>query len=233
MPLRTVQLISGEFYHIINRGVDDRKIFLDDEDRLRFVNALLVFNDLAPTKWEWRGFWSQRDPSSLVHTYKPERRLVEIHAFVLMPNHFHLLVRQIEENGIILFMKKLGGYCYYFNKKYNRKGSLFQGRYKAILIQNEDRLINTFVYIHTNPIELVEPLWKKEWAVKSYGKAVNFLENQYKWTSYWDYLGKTNFPHLIYKDFFEKLMGGKEGIQEAIIDWIKFKHKNFDPTPFE
>ncbi|MCD6429231.1 transposase [bacterium] len=227
MPLRKTELVSGEFYHIINRGVEERVIFQDDEDRLRFINALLVFNDIQSTKWGWRGFWSQRDPSSLVKKYEPSKRLVEIHAFVLMPNHFHLLIRQKVENGIVLFMRKLGGYCYYFNKKYNRRGSLLQGRYKAILIKHEDQLRNNFVYIHTNPIELIECRWK-EWQVVNFEKAKNFIEQEYKWSSYQDYLGNENFPRVITKEFFVKLFGGEGAIKESVDAWIKFKHLNFD-----
>ena len=66
MPTRQVQFVNNEFYHIVNRGVEERKIFLDDEDNLRFINSLLVFNDKEPASWSMRGFWNQRGPTSLI-----------------------------------------------------------------------------------------------------------------------------------------------------------------------
>ena len=127
MPKRKTQLINGEFYHIVKRGIEERKIFLDDEDCFRFINGLLVFNDKMPAPWKSRAFWYQRDPASLAKgDYHSKIPLVEVHAFSLMPNHFHLLVCQLVENGISILIQKLGGYSYYFNKKYERVGTLYQ-----------------------------------------------------------------------------------------------------------
>ena len=67
MPIRNIQFANGEFYHVIKRGVEERKIFLDDDDRLRFINSLLVFNDENPAPWKMRAFWHQRDPASLMN----------------------------------------------------------------------------------------------------------------------------------------------------------------------
>ncbi len=226
MPLRKVQLVNGEFYHIVKRGTDKRKIFLDDEDRLRFINSLLVFNDQNPVPWESRGFWHQRGPSSLVTSvYKVENPLVEIHVFTLMENHFHLLVRQIVEHGITTYMRKLGGYSYYFNQKHKRMGSLFEGRYKIKLIETDAQLKNNFVYIHTNPVEIIEQRWKDE-IVKSPQKAIEFLEKEYRWSSYWDYLGKQNFPSLTNRNFFLEVFGGAQEIKKQIDAWVLFKASN-------
>lgn len=224
MPIRNTQLVNNEFYHLVKRGIDERNIFLDEEDFLRFVNSLLVFNDIKPCPWQSRFFWHQRDPTSLMD-YKPEIPLIEIHTFALMKNHFHLLLRQLVENGIIKFIKKLGGYSYYFNKKYRRIGPLFQGRYKIKRIENESQLKNNFVYITTNPVEIIEPKWK-EWEVANSQQAIQFLEEKYRWSSYWDYLGRQNFPAVTNRDFFLKLFGGKEEIKKEIDSWILFKSKN-------
>jgi len=221
MPPRKVQLVNGEFYHIVKRGTDKRKIFLDLEDHIRFMNSLLVFNDQNPASWREAIFWKQ-DTAFLLKSYRPKNPLVELCAFVLMKNHFHLLVRQLAENGIITYMRKLGGYAYHFNKKYERTGSLFEGRYRIKLIKTETQLKNNFVYIHTNPVEIVEPKWK-DWQVDDSRKAIQFLENEYRWSSYWDYLGKSNFPLVTNRNFFLELFGGKEKIKEEIDSWILFK----------
>ncbi|TSC94757.1 MAG: hypothetical protein CEN87_291 [Parcubacteria group bacterium Licking1014_1] len=220
MPIRNIQFAKDEFYHIVKRGVEERKIFLDDEDRLRFINSLLVFNDDSPAPWNVRAFWEQRDPASLTN-YKPKNSLVEIHAFTLMDNHFHLLLKQIKEKGVSIFMNKLGGYSYYFNKKYRRVGPLFQGRFKAILIKTDEQLENTFIYVSTNPIGIIETNWK-EIGIKNPQKASKFLE-EYKWSSYLDYLSKRNFPSVINMNFFLGLFGGAEGCKAKIDSWINYK----------
>ncbi len=222
MPIRDVQLVKGEFYHIVKRGVDGRKIFLDDEDRIRFLNSLLAFNDKGPVTWNMRAFWHQRDPASLMmNEYKLEYPLVQIHSFALMENHFHILIKQVAENGISNFMNKLGGYSYYFNKKYKRVGPLFQGRFKAVLIKTDEQLKNVFVYINTNPIGLVESSWKEK-GIKDFKKSVIFLKN-YKWSSCSDYMGEENFTFLIEKSFFINLFGNISNCKKEIESWLKYK----------
>ncbi len=223
MSSKNPQLINDEFYHIIKRGIEKRDIFLDDEDRFRFVNSLLVFNDKKPAPWHMRAFWSQRGPTSL-QDYVQEDPFVEIHAFSLMRNHFHILVRQLRDNGISNFIKKLGGYSYYFNKKHKRIGPLFQGKFKAVLVKTDQQLRHNFVYVHTNPLEIIEFNWKEQ-GIKNPQKAVKFLENEYKWSSYPDYLGKENFPNVTKRDFFLKVFGDKIGCKREVNSWIKYKEE--------
>lgn len=220
MPLRDIQFVVGEFYHIVKRGIEEREIFLDEEDNFRFINSLVVFNDKRPALWSMRAFWEQRDPSSL-KDYVPEDPLIEIHTFSLMKNHFHLLVRQTKEKGIIDFMRKLGGFSYYFNKKYKRIGPLFQSRFKAVLIKTEEQLKNVFVYVHANPISLIETNWKEK-GISNLPQATRFLE-EYRWSSYRDYLGKENFPNVINKKFFVDLLGGKDGCKKEVEFWLQYK----------
>lgn len=231
MPRRKVQLVNGEFYHIVKRGTEEREIFLDDEDHFRFVNGLLVFNDKLPTPWQSRAFWHQRSPATLCRGgYQPKVPLVEIQAFALMPNHFHLLVRQLIENGIENFMQKIGGFSHYFNKKYGRTGTLFQDRYKIIHIETQEQLKNNFVYIQTNPVALIEPDWK-DWRVKDPQKAIKFLEEEYLWSSYWDYLGKKNFPSVTQRNFFLRLFSNEKEIKKEIDTWISFKASTIATKP--
>lgn len=221
MALRKVQFANDEFYHLVNRGVEERKIFLDDEDRLRFVNSLLVFNDSNPAPWGMRGFWHQRGPSSLMGDYKPESPLLRIHSFALMDNHFHILTEQIKDLGVVDFMRKLGGYSYYFNKKYKRVGPLFQGNFKAVLIRTDEQLKNAFVYVNTNPVGLIEPGWKEN-GIKDFKKAQRFL-GKYKWSSYSDYIAGENNYSFVEKSFFIKLFGDNRGCKEEIGYWLKHK----------
>ena len=150
--------------------------------------------------------------------------LVEILAFCLMPNHIHLLVRQLKENGISKFVQKVAsGYAAYFKNKYKIKlrGHFFQDRFSAVHINTEDQLRTVFVYIHSNPVLLIEPEWKEK-GIENLERTINFLE-EYKWSSYRDYLGKQNFPSVTERNFILNVMGGAEGCRKWVEDWLKFK----------
>jgi len=134
------------------RGVEKRVIFPEKEDYFRFIHDLFEFNDENAVGDAFRKN-IPRTVLGKVRTIKEKRRLlVEILTFCLMPNHFHLLLYQLNRNGISNFMRKMGGYATYINKKYRRVGHLYQGRFRAIHIKGNNQLKNVFVYIHTNPI---------------------------------------------------------------------------------
>lgn len=163
-------------------------------------------------------------PEALVWRDKREK-LVEVLAFCLMPNHIHLLVRQLKEKGISKFIQKIGsGYAGYFKKKYQikLKGHFFQDRFEAVHIKIDDQLRVVFTYIHTNPAALIEPDWKQK-GVRDSEKVIKFLEKEYRWSSLLDYLGQKNFPSVIEKSFMLKVIGGKEGCKEWVENWIRYK----------
>jgi len=195
--MRKVQFTKGNFYHIYNRGVEKRTIFENDNDKWRFLQGLFLFNDETTTSqllWKLereRGkvtFGVLRD--FLKTKGEPREPLVRILADCLMPNHYHLLLEEIKDNGISRFMHKLGtGYTEYFNNKYNRVGSLFQGPFKAILIDNEKYLQYLLIYINVvNPGELIEP-HLREIGVKNIDKVMRFAE-KYLWSTNQEYLNK-------------------------------------------
>lgn len=221
------QLINNEIYHIVARGTGETVIFKDDADYYRAIFSLYEFNTTESIEIR-----KQREKRRIVKEGKrpfiDERLpLVEIFAFYFMPNHIHLLLRQLKKNGISKFMKKLGaGYANYFNKKYERKGHLFQGRFGAVHIKTNEQLQNVFVYIHTNGVSLIEPNWKEK-GIKHPREIIKFLES-YKWSSYSDYLGKKNFPSVTKRDFLLKIMGGEKGCRDFVTGWIKYKHEISD-----
>ena len=119
-------------------------------------------------------------------------------------------------------MSKVGtGYGGYFNRKYGRKGYVFQNRFLTVHIKNNEQLKTVFVYIHTNPLSLTEPKWK-EIGIRNPKKAIEFLEN-YKWSSYPDYIGKKNFPSVTKRDFVLQSMDGEQGCKNFVDGWIKYK----------
>ena len=141
------------FYHICNRGVDKRKVFMDSNDYARFLISMREFNRLEPIgslyhheKSKGRG---PTPPAGGVGPLPPP--LVDILCYCLNPNHFHLLLKQNNNGGISEFMKRLsGGYTGYFNFRHNRSGSLFQGKYKAFALKSEGKLWESSFYINGN-----------------------------------------------------------------------------------
>ncbi len=137
---------NGEYYHIYNRGVDKRRIFQQSKDVERFLESMNAFNSIPP-------IGSLRDLSFYNGTIKHSEkdRLVEFVSYCLNPNHYHFLLKQLVDGGISEFMKRLnGGYTWYFNKKYKRSGSLFQGRFKSKLIDTNEYLLHLSVYVNLN-----------------------------------------------------------------------------------
>lgn len=220
--MRNIRFVNEGIYHVYNRSVEKREIFVDDQDRFRFIHDLFEFNDEAPAV----NLYYKRP---LIQSYEAKPRkieqqkrklLVEILAFVVMPNHFHLLLRQIKENGISNFMHKLGtGYTMYFNQKYERAGSLFQGTYKAILVNQEAHFIHLPYYIHLNPLDLKFPEWRDR-EIKNYKQAMKFLEN-YRWSSFLDYIGKKNFPSVTQREFLNEFFEGPENYKKDAMKWLK------------
>ena len=145
-----------EIYHVLNRGVDKRQIFMDKPDYLRFIHDLYELNNQDRVGLNYYKFRDYGNKGDVSKKYKePRRPLVDILAYCLMPNHYHLMLAPKIENGIPLFMQKVNmGYSKYFNQKYEREGALFQGRYKNILITNNTHFLNLQFYIHFNPLDL-------------------------------------------------------------------------------
>ena len=227
MPYRKQQFVNGEIYHLILRGIDDNLIFKDINNYYRGIFSIYEFNDIKAVTIQLRrkirnAFKKKIKKLDIVDITDERDKLIEILAFCFMPNHIHLLVRQLKFNSITKFMSKLGtGYAGYFNRKYKRKGYVFQNRFKDVYIKDDNQLKVIFTYIHTNPISLIEPKWKEK-GIKNPKKVIDFLEN-YKWSSYQDYIGKKNFPSVTKREFFLKIIGGEEGCRNFVGNWIKHK----------
>lgn len=236
MAQRKVQFINGEIYHIVIKAIEGFSLFRDKKDYLRMIHDLFEFNDNNPASSCFRTKYyrnkinvTKQDLVTLLEMMERKQKrkvLVEILAFCLMPNHVHLLVKQLKEGGISKLMQKLGGYALYYNKKYERKGHLFQNKFQAVHIQNNEQLKTAFVYIHTNPVTIIFPKWKEK-GIKNAKKAINFVEN-YRWSSYPDYLRKKNFPSLTSREFLLKIMGGIEECRNFVNAWLKFKQELVD-----
>lgn len=170
--------VEKGYYHIYNRGVEKRDIFLDEQDCIVFQHYLKLY--LSPVG-ELIQLQSHQ-PSMRIHRFIPLNLSQEIDllTFSLMPNHFHLQIKQYTKDGIVKFMRRLStSYVMYFNKKYKRIGGLFQSSYKGVLIDSDSYLIHLSRYIHLNPS-------------KTSTQTVNFKD----FSSYQYYLGKKNASWL-------------------------------------
>ncbi len=117
-------------------------------------------------------------------------------------------------------MQKLNaGYVLYFNEKYERRGTLFEGRYKAVSVKTNSHFIHLPYYIHLNPLDLIAPEWRTR-ELKSYRGAIGFLKS-YRWSSHLDYTGVKNFPSVTQRDFLLKFFGGSNKYKSSVTKWMK------------
>ncbi|MFA4881173.1 MAG: transposase [Candidatus Doudnabacteria bacterium] len=229
------KLVNDEYYHIVMRAVGDTIVFDDEKDFYRGIFSIYEFNnDNSVNMWNRRKERAveKKRLSPTSPTSQKREKLVEVLAFSFMPNHLHMVLKQIKENGISRFMQKVGtGYANYFNKKYKRVGHLFN-KFRAVHISGDNQLKNTFVYVHTNLISLVEPGWKEQ-GIRNPVKVKEFLENN-KRHSYPDYLGKNNFPSVTEREFLFDTMGGIAGCRAYVDGWVTHKElKDFEDTTLE
>ncbi len=216
--------MKQEFYHVLNRGVEKRKIFLDTRDYARFIHNLYEFNSTKRVSPN-HGRDTMMDIGCPSFDEIDGDPLVDIHFFCLMPNHYHLLVSPLVEGGVSLFMKKINmGYAKYFNERYERSGSLFQGKYKSIHIVDNAHFMYLPFYIHLNPLDHTVPTWRER-SIPSAEKVLTLLDT-YKWSSHLDYSGKKNFPSVINQTFFLNYYNESGGYSKSLKKFLS----SFDYT---
>ena len=226
--------MEGEFYHLYNRGNSKQKIFLDDEDRERFVKLLFLHNSKKNINFRDDIVKSKID----AWDFDKGKPIISIGAWVLMPNHFHILASiphdstspksdiglGRKKSKISFFMQKMfTSYSKYFNKKYNRTGGLFETNFKSVTARTDEYLKYIFSYIHLNPVKLIDPKWKED-GIKNIQKTKNFLEN-YEWGSYEDYYNprlKRIQEKILSKKDFPNYFEDSNVFREEIFDWLSF-----------
>lgn len=158
MPAKNIikTYVENGYYHIYNRGVEKRDIFLYEQDCKVFLHYIKLY--LSPVEELLNEY--QNQPQFRIQRFVPLNLSNEIDllSFALMPNHIHLFVKQYTKDGIIKFMRRLAtSYVMFFNKKYKRVGTLFQSAYKGALIEFEPYLLHLSRYIHLNPLRINHP----------------------------------------------------------------------------
>ncbi len=220
--MRNIKIAPGEYYHVFNRGMSKQTIFHDNRDRVRFLFLILYFQSPLILQNIGRSIKSFVQHSvfnidqEIMQTII-KGRFVELTSFCLMPNHFHLIIKEVEENGIARYMQRvLNSYTKYYNTKYKKSGHLFQGPYKAVHVKNNNQLLYLSSYVHRNPREL------KDWFNK---------EDSYEWSSYRDFVKNNRFKKLLVFDIIQEQFKNKEEYDHFVksstakllkeeLDWI-------------
>ena len=199
--MRSVPILEDSYYHVYNRGDKKQVLFLCKADYVRFLYLLLYFQSpvvISQTNRAVSHFlkhdFFKVQPADLKEIL--DTRTVEVLNFCKMPNHFHITIHNLTQNGISKYMHRVSNaYAKYFNTKYEKTGHVFQGAYKAKIIDTDEQLMYLSAYIHRNPSEI--SLWKHD-SIK------------YPWSSYRDYdnnrWGKLLDPSMImntYRSFSE------------------------------
>ena len=207
---------EGEYYHLYNRGVEKRNIFLTQGDRNRFKRLLYLAN--GKERFVYRDI--ERKELKDIDRGEP---LVAIAAWVLMPNHFHILVKEITEGGTAAFMEKLcTGYSAYFNKRRDRVGPLFQGRYRSQHVIEDRYLKYLFAYIHLNPLKLLDSAWEKSRSI-DVAEAKKYLST-YKDSSYPSYRDESKEENiLLTRSEFPEYFSRQKDFEDFHDDFLSFK----------
>ncbi len=193
--MRKEKFEENEYYHIYNRGVDKRSIVMDDYDKIRFIHTLYILNSFLNIPYRFN-IVALRPQEFLT----PRQPFVKIVAACLMPNHYHLMLTPLKENGVSDFLQKIGtSYTKYFNSRHNRTGRLFERTFQAKLINKQEYASYLTYYIHLNPLKLCtttnDPKKKLEWTMG------------YEWSTLPDYLEKKGrFSKITTKDFRDDIL---------------------------
>ena len=205
--MRKVRFATESYYHICNRSNDERAIFLSQQDYARFLFLLLYFQ--APVSFfqigrqtsHFRKHGTFNVPQDTLDQVLATRK-VRFGAFAIMSNHFHILVQEKIEKGISQSLQRIqDGYAKYFNAKYQKRGHLFQGTFRAVPVETDEQLLYLSAYIHRNPRDIKE--WKNR-------------EHKYPWSSFQDCIGENRWGELLVPDIFLNQFSSKGAYQDFV-----------------
>ena len=183
MPIRRTPLVTGQVYHVFNRGVSKIPIFTVLREYKRAIGTIQYYM-LKNTPIRYSKYLKLVDERK-IDIYKnidTREKTVELISYVLMPNHFHFLLKQVSEEGIKSFVRNFQiSYTRYFNTQHKRKGPLWESRFKSVLVENDEQLQHLIRYLHLNPAT---------------ARLVNHPED-WKFSSYKEYLSEINDNSII------------------------------------
>ncbi len=211
MATRKITFALDEYYHLYNRGVDKRVIFLDKKDYDHFKYLMYLCNTNQKIHL-----------ARLPVSFEKDEPIVAIGLYCLMPNHFHILVKEIGEGGISKYMLKLTtAYVMYFNKKYIRTGALFEGTFKSIHITRDPQLKYLYSYIHLNPAKIIDKDWREK-PIKSKRELLEYIK-KYPYSSAEEYAQNTKW--IIAPNLFPKYFSSFIEHEKELWEWLNFSDK--------
>lgn len=172
MLTRKTPLVEEEVYHIFNKSIADFKIFNTDSDFLR-MKRVITYYQKEKASVSFSNFIRTKNNFLLQHD---KEKRVDIIAYCIMPTHIHLILKQLKKNGISSFMSDiLNSYARYFNIKYKRKGPLWEGRFKNILVESDEQLLHLTRYLHLNPTTAYLVDHPEDWTASSFREYLTLL----------------------------------------------------------
>lgn len=215
--MRNISFAEGEYYHIYLRGVDKRDIFHSENDYNSFAESLYLFND--------SNYSHKNDPFDKItkitghHLFGMDRNpFVSLISWTLMPNHYHLFLRQEQKNGISRFLHKANkAYSLNYNHKYQRNGTLFEGPFHAKHISNEAYLYHIALYVHLNILDLTPHLWRNG-EVTDWNSAFEFMD-RYEWSSHRLYVGCDQSLPIVNEDLAKSLFVSSNEYRDSLKFW--------------
>ncbi len=208
--------VENGFYHVFNRGIEKRNIFTEDSDYRYFLYLLksyLLPREIVIDRIKNNFHLSEEDKAREIIKISNDKNFfnkIDLICFVLMPNHYHLFLRQKGKNDMEIFMKSLNTrYVMFFNKKYQRTGHLFEGRYKAILVDKEEYFLHLSRYIHLNPLDILSNKEKL---------------SHYPWSSYSAYLRDQKLQWVkkdLILSYFHKVKGFNFSSYQGFVEGYK------------
>lgn len=184
--MRKVPLVNNEVYHVYTRSIDNYITFRDENDYTRVIEVIKYYiYGNVPTSFSNYIKIKNKKYFSLKYEVDTKNPVVHIIAYCIMPTHVHLILKQVKDNGISLYMKNVfDSYTKYFNSKYQRKGTLWEGKFKSVHVESNEQLLHLTRYIHLNPTTAGIVKEPEEWP----------------YSSYMEYLNKSNEKICNYKD---------------------------------
>lgn len=212
MPIRKTPIVPGEIYHVFNRSIAKQPIFTNQRDYQRAIDVFSYYSYRKPQlRFSHYNRLSSDEKKKFLEELQTTPKMLEILAYCIMPNHIHFLLKGIGENSVQIFMGNFQhSYSKYFNVKYERTGSLFQSRFKAVRIETDEQLIHVSRYIHLNP-------------TSSFLIKVESLPT-YNWSSFKDYID--NKPNgIVQKSTILNLLGNSEKYKNFVLDQIGYQRQ--------
>lgn len=219
--MRAVEFAKDEFYHVFNRGVEHLSLFKTQRDFQRFYNSLYLFNNVYyanPGNISPPSTLRTQDIEAMLVWEKRRLPFVSIASFCLIRNHFHLFLLQRRDEGIPQFMHRLGmGYAHYFNTRYHRTGRLFEGPFKAVLVEREAHYEHLPRYIHLNALDGTNMPWR-DGRITRWAEAKKLLE-RYPWSSHHVYAGKRQLLPVVDESLAGEFFDSPERYEEYLRSW--------------